>query len=185
MLSITQLQPGVRVKYNNKPYEILKSEHVQMGRGSGIQRVRMRCLRDGSTIGETFKGNQTVEEVKLIRRPGQFLYCDNENCHFMDPQTFAQNIIAKKIINEKLKFLKEGETYQAIIIDEEFLDIELPQKIILQVKSAPPGLKGDRTSAGTKPIELENGLIVNAPLHIKVGEQIIVDSRNGGYVSRA
>lgn len=181
MLGINDLQPGVRLRYNGKPYEIVKSEHIKMAQSHGIQRVRMRNLLDGSALDETFKGNQTLEEIDLERKKAQFLYKDDSGCHFMDPASFEQFSIKK---TDKSAYLKEGQEYAIIYLDGEPLDVELPTKVTLKVTQAPPGIRGDRSSAGTKQIVLENGITINAPLHIKQGEQIIVDTRTGGYVSR-
>lgn len=185
MLSINDLQPGVRLRYNNKPYQIIKSEHIKMAQSHGIMRVKMRNLLDDSVLDETFKGNQTLEEVSLERKQGQFLYCDENACHFMDPISFEQLEIGNRLMENRKRFLKEGETYQVVFIDNQPVDVDLPIKVTLKVMQAPPGVRGGRAQAGTKQVVLENGLVVNAPLHIKQGQEIVLDTRTGDYVGRA
>lgn len=181
MLTINDLKPGVNFLWQGKPYEVLKSEHVQMGRGGGIQRLKVRGLLDGSTLDVTFKGNQTFDEVMLERKKGQFLYQDKIGFHFMDPISFEQCQFAAA---DKTKFLQEGKEYTILYLDNQPIDFELPIKIILKVVESPPGVKGDRAQAGTKQVILENGLVVTAPLHIKQGETVVVDTRSGAYVGK-
>lgn len=185
MLTINQLQPGVRLRYHGKPYEIVKSEHLKMAQSHGIQRVRMRCLTDGSTINETFKGNQMLEQISFERKKSQLLYCDDASCHFMDPTTFNQWQLQKRLVAAKSNYLKQGQECQVVFIDNEPIDLDLPIKVTLTVTQAPPGVKGDRSQAGTKQVVLENGLTISAPLHVRTGDQIVVDTRTSEYVGRA
>lgn len=184
MLSITQLQPGVIILINNAPYEVLSSNHVQMGRGGGIQRVKLRNLRDGSVVDQTFKGNQTVPEVKLERKSVQYLYTNGPKTIFMDPTTFEQFEKESAAIKGSLKYLKEGDTIDSLWLEGQLLSLQLPIKMTITVTDTEPGLRGDRQTAGTKPATLETGTTIQVPLFIKVGDKIVIDTRTGKYIER-
>lgn len=185
MLSITQLQPGVTILWNDQPFQVLHAEHVQMGRGGGIQRVRIRNLKDGTILDQTFKGNQTILEAALERKPLQFLYQDGTNAMFMDPHTFEQFAKSLTTIKEQLTYLKEGEIVESLWFNHELLSIQLPIKMTFVISQTEPGLRGDRQTAGTKPATIETGAVIQVPLFINTGDRIIIDTRTGRYVERA
>lgn len=185
MLSITQLQPGVTILLNGNPYEVLSSNHVQMGRGGGIQRVKLCNLQDSTIVDQTFKGNQTVPEVNLDRKPVQYLYADETRAIFMDPTSFEQFEKNRAVIRESLKYLKEGDTIDSLWLADQLLSLQLPIKMTFAITQTEPGLRGNRQTAGTKPATIETGAIVQVPLFIKEGDKIVIDTRTGKYVERA
>jgi len=63
--------------------------------------------------------------------------------------------------------------------------VELPSSVVLTVTDAPEGIRGDSANNVQKAIILETGITVQAPLFIKTGEKIKVDTRTGKYMERA
>ncbi|MBI3495637.1 elongation factor P [Candidatus Berkelbacteria bacterium] len=183
-LSIAQIKAGMVIVYRGKPYQVLQSAHLKMGRGRGIQQVRMQSLVDASMIDNKFRGNEEVEEADLKTVKGQFLYADADTLYFMD-SGFEQFGVAKNFVGGKSKFLVEGNTYDIVYFDDKPIDLRLPIKMIFTVIATDPGLRGDRISAGTKPATLENGAVVQVPLFIKNGEKIVIETRDSSYVERA
>lgn len=185
MLSITQLQPGVSVKFNNKLYIVTESKHLKMGRGGGIQQVKMRCLTDGAILQNNFKGNEKIEEANLNRQTCQYLYSDSNGSYFMDLTTFEQYRLLSQNTPVALRVVPEGTKVDIVLYNEKPVFAYLPIKITVKVKEAAPGIKGDRSSAGTKNITLETGAQIQAPLFIKTGDAIVIDTRTVSYVERA
>lgn len=185
MLSITQLQPGVSIKFNGKLYIITDSKHLKMGRGGGIQQVKMRCLTDGAVLQNNFKGNEKVEEANLNRQTCQYLYTDSNGSFFMDLKTFEQHCLPTQNTPKELEVVPEGTNIDIVTYNEKPIFAYLPIKVTVKVKEATPGIKGDRASSGTKTITLETGAIIQAPLFIKAGDAIVVDTRNGNYIERS
>ncbi|NCO44239.1 elongation factor P, partial [Candidatus Berkelbacteria bacterium] len=184
MLSITQLQPGVACVYNNKPYIVIESSHEKQGRGGGIQHVKLRCLYDGTTLQQNFKGNVSLDEAVIERTQGQFLYQDNDGAHCMDQTTYDQITVAPEYVPPSLAYVPEGTVVDIVMYDGRAVTITPPIKVSVSVAHADPGIKGDRASAGTKAIELQTGATIQAPLFVKTGDRIVVDTRTGSYVER-
>lgn len=185
MLSITELQPNVNIIWNNQPFVVISSLHVKMGRGSGIQQVRMRSLVDGTIINQNFKGNDKIQPADLGRRIAQLLYQENELVFFMDSQNFDQFSLEKNKINPGIKLIPEGTSLEITYFNNRPIGVTLPIKVKVKVAFAEPGLKGDRSSAGTKSVTLATGAQIQAPLFIKTDDEIIVDTRTSTYVERA
>lgn len=183
-LPIAQVKSGMVIVVNGNPFFVLSSSHSKLGRGRGIQRVRIKSITDGSVREETFRGNEAIEQGDVENRQAQYLYGDSANAHFMNPE-FEQVSVPAKLIGTKQQFLKEGEHYTLKYFQNRPIGIDLPIKLTLVVTQTDPGLRGDRASAGTKPAKLETGIIVQVPLHIKIGDTIVVDTRDGSYVERA
>ena len=185
MLSITQLQPNVAIVFNNKLYVVVESKHLKMGRGSGIQQVKMRCLTDGTILQNNFKGNEKIEQANLNRQTSQYLYHDSNGSYFMDLTTYEQYCLSAHNTPTALRVVPEGTNVDIVLYNEKPVFVHLPIKVTVKVKEATPGIKGDRSSAGTKTITLETGAQIQTPLFIKTGDTIIIDTRNESYVERA
>ena len=102
----------------------------------------------------------------------------------MDLETFEEYVVDEKRVAEKVQFMKEGDTVTLLKSGEEIIGLSLPNFVELKVESAPPGVKGDTASGGTKPAVLETGLTVQVPLFIQPGEVVRIDARTGEYVER-
>jgi len=173
------------IKVENDIYGVLKTEHNKMGRGQGVDRYFLKNLSTGTVIERTFKGNQEAENVNLERKAVQFLYADSETYNFMDNNSFEQFELGEKIIGKAKNYIREGDTIDAILYNDKILTIELPGKVKLKVTSAEPATKGNSVDSPTKTIELETGLRVAAPLFIKSGDNVIINTESGKYIERA
>ena len=165
-------------------WEVVKYSHTKMGRGSANIKLKIKNLNTGATIEKTFTSGQKVDELSLSKKKGQFLYNDVDNIVFMDPVSFEQFTLPRRLVGRKEKFLKEGETYDLLVAQDQVLSIEIPKLATLSVAETGPGVKGDTVSATTKDATLENGLRVKVPLFINQDDRIKVDTRTGEYVER-
>ena len=87
-------------------------------------------------------------------------------------------------IESEAKYLKEGLEVIIFFYENELLGIELPEKIDYVITETEPAVKGNTATNATKDATLENGLTVRVPLFIEQGEEIIVSTKDGKYVSR-
>jgi len=186
MLSLNEVKTGSVIKYNDKPYQVMWSEHSKVGRGGAILRSKIKDLISGVIIDKTFKGNEKLEALDLERKKYQYLYEENSELYFMDPVSFEQISLTKEQIGEKKNYLFEGMEIEIVFYENNPISIDLPIKIAYEIVYTEPGIKGDtKSSSSTKPAKISSGAIVQVPLFIENGEKIIVDTRNGKYIERA
>lgn len=188
MFSATELRAGRTFQIDGAPYQVLKYEHIKMGRGGATVRILARNLRTGANEEKTFSTGQTVEEITTVKKRLQYLYRDGANVVFMDPKSFEQVGIDKRVLADQIPFLKEGQEADILFWlnegREEPLGVDLPSKVTLSVVETAPGIKGNSTTNIYKPATLENGLTVKVPLFIKKGDKVRIDTRTGEYVER-
>lgn len=185
MLSITDLKTGVFFVYREEPYQVLAHQHVKMGRGGAVLRTKMRNLKTGSVLEETFKGNDIFEEADLAKRPAQFLFASNQVVTFMDMTTYEQFELSEAMLGDQKNYLTEGGTVEVLLFEDKPIGVTLPIKIELRVAETAPGFKGDTAARSYKPATLASGATIQVPFHIKPGDTVVVDTRDGSYVGKA
>lgn len=186
MLTISEIKLGTICKIGNDPYEIIWTQHVQMGRGGAILRLKMKNLVDGRVLEKTLKGADTLDSAELSRVKINFLYNDNSGYHFMDNETYEQHTFTEDQLGDKIKWLKEGIKVTLLKADDKPLTIIVPVKIQYKVTSAPEGVKGDSAQGRvTKTAQIETGVNIQVPLFIKEGEEVVINTETGEYVERA
>lgn len=185
MIVVTELRNGMVFKQDDHPLLVLEYKHVKLGRGAANIRVKVRDLKTGAGTKKTFLSGQKVEEVVVESKKVQYLYRGQEGFWFMDPETFEQFKLEKELLGDKVQFLQEGAVYLIRFFEGEPLSFELPTFLKLKVKETGPDVKGNSATNVYKKAVLENDLVISVPLFIKVGEEIKVDTRTGGYDGRA
>lgn len=185
MYGITELKKGILIDLDGVPYVVTEYSQKVMGRGGSIVSVRIKSLVDGRVQDKTFKGNEQVAAAEVEQRKVQFLYADDTAAHFMDEQTYEQFEISKTIAADALRFLPEGTSASIQLFGGKSIGVELPLKVPLKVTDAPNVVKGDTQSTVMKQVTLETGTVIQAPIFIKNGETIVIDTRDGSYVERA
>jgi elongation factor P len=184
MIPVTQLRAGTTFKIDDQIFEVLVYKHTKMGRGNANIRVKARRISDGSVIEKTFNSGARVEPVETETRLLQYLYKDGKECFFMDPRGFEQFSLPVETFGKKEKFLKEGQEVKILFMEGKPASFQLPNSMVFGVVDTPPGIKGDTVSGGSKTVTLDNGLTIRAPLFIKKGDKLKVDTRTGEYLER-
>lgn len=183
-MNVSSLRTGATFEENNNIFEVITYEHIKMGRGSATVKIKARNLRSGAIIERSYISHAEVNEINLDKRLYQYLYKDEEQAYFMDPNSFEQHSIPLKNLDGYI-FMKEGENIELKFYQDEPLAIMLPPKVTLSVTDTPPGVRGDSASNVYKDASLENGMKVRVPLFINIGDKVIVDTRDGSYTKRA
>ena len=166
-------------------YLVIDFLHVKPGKGGAFVRTKLKDVKSQAVIDRTFRAGEYLDEVRLERRPVQFVYREDDNYVFMDEGTYEQIPLASSKVGDRLSYLREGMQVQLVVGDEEYIDIELPLSVELTVTETDPGIKGDTASGGSKPATLETGLVIQVPLFVTVGDVVRVDTRTGQYLERA
>jgi len=184
MLNISEIKTGKSIILNGEPYAVIYCEHSKMGRAGAVLRTKLKNLISGAVLEKTFQGADRIEEAEIAKSKAQYLYKDGENYVFMDNETYNQFSLSRETLGGSVKYLIEGTEVVILNFNGHPANIELPVKMKLKVVEAPPGVKGDTVSGGSKAVKLETGLEITAPLFIKKGDEVIVNTEKGEYVSR-
>jgi len=184
MISVTELRTGTTFLLDGQPYQVLNYKHTKLGRGSASIKVKARNLSTGAVVKKTFTSGAKVEPIETEVKTVQYLYQKDNDFYFIDPRSFEQFSLEKSALKDKAQYLKEESKVKVLFYEGKPLSIELPKSMIFEVTDAPPGVRGDSATTSTKPVTLSNGLVVQAPLFIKKGNKIKVDTRTGDYLER-
>ena len=183
-ISANEIKTGMLLEYKNDLWEVLKTQHVKPGKGGAFAQVEMKSLNKNTKLNERFRSNESVEKASLEETKFNYLYEDESNYYFMNPNSFEQIDIKKNIVGTKGKMLSENLEVNISFYNNEPLTIELPNQINCKVKTTDVALKGQTVSSSYKPATLDNGLNIQVPPFIEAGDSIIVDTRNLEYVKK-
>jgi elongation factor P len=185
LISTSDFRKGLKVEFKGEPCEIVDFQHVKMGRGGAIVRTKMKNLKTGSVLEETFRSGEKLEKPGLEEKNMQYLYTQNDLYYFMDEETFEQFPLTRDHLGDTKNFLRENMTVKILYHKGNPMSVEVPTFVELQVvKTDPAGFKGDTTSGGGKPATVETGAVVKVPFHINEGDIIKIDTRTSEYIER-
>ena len=185
MASTSDIKNGLCIEYNRNLYFVIEFQHVKPGKGPAFVRTKLKNVKTGKVIDNTFPSGHKIITARVEKRSHQFLYKDSSGYHFMDTSTFEQISLEENQI-DYFKFLVDGMEVEISIHIEtgEVLSCELPQNIESKVIYAEPGVKGDTATNATKLAKIETGAEIQVPLFINENDKIKVDIRQGKYVER-
>ncbi len=184
-LDFSELKKGALLVWGRQPHEIMHAQFVRMQQRKPVMQMKMRNLLTGKVVEYSAKSGESFERADITKQKVQFLYADQEGAHFMNQENFETVDIPSELSRDKVGYLKEGTEVNLVYFEEKPISIELPIKVDLEVKSTPPGIRGDTATGGTKPAILETGLTVNVPLFINEGDRVRINTDTGQYVERA
>ena len=185
MADTTDFRNGFTMMWNSDLWQIVEFQHVKPGKGGAFVRTKLKNVRNGRVVDNTFRAGEKVKEARVERREHQYLYKDDLGLHFMNTETYAQFSLPPEQI-EKRAFLKEGGLLDILFHaeTEEPLRAEISKSVELEVVKTDPGLKGDTATGATKPATLESGAVVHVPLFVDEGDVIRVNTDTGDYITR-
>lgn len=185
MLSINDLKSGIYFILEGQPYEVLESHHQKREQRRPVLKAKIRNLISGKILERNFQQSDQLEEAEVDKVKIKYLYSHRDNYWFCFEDKPSQRFSLNEVIlGDNIKYLKEGLILEAILFSGRVINIELPIKIDFRVVEAPPGIKGDTAQGGTKEVIIETGIRINAPLFIKEGDIIRVNTKTGQYVER-
>jgi elongation factor P len=184
MADTSDFRNGMILRMGGEYWTIVEFQHVKPGKGGAFVRTRIKNLLTGQVKDNTFRAGERVEEVRVERRPYQYLYESGGMYYMMDKESFEQIPLAESMLADKKGFLKENTDVDILIDGDRPLLVELPTFVELEVRDTEPGFRGDTAQGGSKPATLETGLVVQVPLFIDIGDTLRIDTRTGRYVTR-
>ena len=183
-INATEIRVGMILEYKDDLWEVLKTNHVKPGKGGAFAQVEMKSLNKSTKLNERFRSSETVEKALLEETKFTFLYKDENDFYFINPETFEQINIKKNIIGEKSKMLSENLEVIINFHNESAISLTLPNQIQCKVETTDAALKGQTVSSSYKPAKLDNGLSIQVPPFIENEDIIIIDTRTLEYVKK-
>ena len=185
MINSQDIKMGTCIRMDGKLFFVIDFLHVKPGKGNTFMRVKLKNVVDGRVLERRFDISEKLEDVRVERRPYQYLYKEGEDYIFMNQETYDQIPIAHDLITG-VDFMKEGDGVEVVsdADTETVLFGEMPVKTVLRITHSEPGIKGDTATNTLKPATLETGVEVRVPLFVIERDGVQVDTRDGRYLAR-
>ncbi len=185
MIKSQDIKKGTCIRMDGKLYFCIDFLHVKPGKGNTIMRTTLKDVVSGRVLEKRFNIGEALEDVRVERRPYQYLYMDGNDYIFMNQESYDQIPIQRDLITG-VDYMKESDIVE-VVSDADtntILFAEMPVKTVLRITHSEPGVKGDTATNATKPATLETGVEVRVPLFVNEGDLIQVDTRDGSYLQR-
>ncbi len=183
-VSTNQFKNGMCIEYDGKRWIIVEFQHVKPGKGGAFVRTKLKELKTGKVVDVTFNAGAKVDDVRMETKRMQYLYNDGGSFHFMDTNSYEQVELGADFVGDTAKWLKENDEVEILTADGEYIGVEPPMFVELEVTETEPGFKGDIVQGGTKAATLETGAVVQVPMFVETGDKLRIDTRDGRYVTR-
>lgn len=189
-LQYSEIREKKIIIYSGEPAEVVESHVARTQQRKPQNQVKLKSLISGKTIAATFHVSDSADEADIEKKEITFLYENKGEYWFCDPEDKSNRFkLDVGLVGVAAKFLKANGNVTSLVWtndddEEKIIKITLPIKINLTVKEAPPAVRGDTSKGGIKVIVLENGATLNAPMFIKEGDVISVNTETGEYVER-
>ncbi len=185
MASTTDIKQGMVILFKNNPWLITTAQFVNPGKGGAFTRAKLRNLKSGQVVENTFRSGEAVEVIDMQKPRCQYLYKDGDGYNFMNNETYEQFSLDAEAIGDAAKYMLDDMECYAMYLDGIPVSIQIPPKMDLLVTDTTPGVKGDTATGGSKEATLETGTVIKVPLFIEIGDKVKVNTEDGGYVSKA
>jgi len=185
MATANDLRRGMAINYNGDIAVVLDSQHRTPGNLRAFVQATIRSIRTGKSSDVRFSSTEKIEVIPLMTKKMEFSYKDGEDFVFSDPETYETVNLTAQLVGDASNYLVENAQVTATFVEDKAVSIELPSSVVLTVTDAPEGIRGDSANNVQKPVTMETGIIVQAPLFIKTGEKLKIDTRTGKYMERA
>ena len=185
MASTQDFKNGLVIEYNNDLYTIVQFQHVKPGKGPAFVRTKLKNIKTGRVIDNTFTSGVKINVARVERRPYQYLYKDDMGYYFMHMESYEQIHVPETMI-DNYDFLLEGMGVEIVVHaeTENVLSVDVPQFVVMEVVYSEPGLRGDTATNTLKQATVQNGAVIMVPLFVNTGDKIRIDTHERSYVER-
>ncbi len=153
---------------------------------STLYKVRFNKVRTKQKFEQTYKGDDVLNEVELIRRKIQYSYNDGEQIVFMDEEDYSQFNLAIEDLQQERLYLTDGlGGIIGLMVEEQMIGIELPQSVIMEIADTVPAIKGASAAGRTKTASFATGLSIQVPEYLSIGDAVKINTQEGKFMSRA
>ncbi|KAA8549676.1 hypothetical protein F0562_001306 [Nyssa sinensis] len=181
----SDVKPGQVIERKGKIYQVLKSQHNQQGRGGAVIQVELRDVDSGNKTSERIRTEEAVERVFVEEKSYKYLYTDDDVVVLMEPNTFEQLDVPKDMFGEAAVYLKDDMRVTVELYDEKPMSASVPQRVTCKVVEAQVPMKGIAATPHYKKVLLDNGLTVQVPPFILTGDEIVINTTDNSYITRA
>jgi elongation factor P len=185
MPTANDLRRGMAISYNGDVAVVLDAQHRTPGNLRAFVQANIRSIRTGKTSDVRFSSTEKIEVIPMMTKRMEFSYKDGDDYVFSDPETYETVTLPPETVGDGKNYLVENGSVTMTIVDDKPVQVEVPPSVVLTVSEAPEGIRGDSANNVQKSIRLETGISIQAPLFIKTGEKVKVDTRTGKYMERA
>jgi elongation factor P len=186
MGSPSDIKKGVVILQNEEPWVVTEFQHINPGKGAAFVRTRIKNVRSGKTLEQTFKMSEPVTLVEVEYKNMQYLYHDATGYTFMDSVSYEQCTMNDEEVGDQGKYLHEQLEVVLAMYEGRPIALQLPKKMKFKITETMPAVKGDTASGNvTKDAKTEAGFMTRVPLFIKEGEEVVINTDTGEYVERA
>jgi elongation factor P len=185
MATASDLRRGMAINYNGDISVVLDFQHRTPGNLRAFVQASLRSIRTGKTSDVRFSSTEKIEPIPMMTTKMEYSYKDGADYVFTDPTTYETVTLSEELVGEAKDFLVENASVTITFVEEKAVSVEIPSSVVLTVTDAPEGVRGDSANNVQKAIILETGITVQAPLFIKTGEKIKIDTRTRKYMERA
>ena len=184
MANTSDFKNGLIINHKNNLWKIVEFLHVKPGKGNAFVRSKLKNIRTGQVVEETFRAGEKIETVRVEARNYNYLYSENTNYIFMDQETYEQVSLTEAQVEDVLDFLLENTITTIAFNGDEPIEVRIPQHMNMTIKDTDPGEKGNTAQGGSKPAKLETDLTIQVPLFIQIGDVIKIDTKEKRYIER-
>ena len=185
MATASDLRRGMAINYNGDISVVLDFQHRTPGNLRAFVQATLRSIRTGKASDVRFSSTEKIEPIPMMTTKMEYSYKDGADYVFTNPENYETVTLNAELVGEAKDFMVENALVTVTFVDEKAVSVEIPSSVILTVTDAPEGVRGDSANNVQKTITLETGITVQAPLFIKNGEKIKIDTRTRKYMERA
>ena len=183
-INASEIRVGMLLEYKNDLWQILKTQHVKPGKGGAFAQIEMKSVEKNTKLNERFRSSETVEKASLQETTFNFLYKNENILFFMDPKTFEQIELKEEIVGKQSKLLSENLEVSISFYNDKALLLDLPNHINCEIVETEVSIKGQTVSSSYKPAILHNGIKIQVPPFLNVGDKITIDTRTLDYIKK-
>ncbi|MEE9162410.1 MAG: elongation factor P [Candidatus Neomarinimicrobiota bacterium] len=184
MATTADFRNGMVMERKRALWKIVEFLHVKPGKGPAFVRTKLKNIRTGQVVDETFRAGEKISEVRVEAHHFRYLYSDGELYHFMDQESYEEATLTADQIGDAVDFLTESLEITIAFHGQDPVEVRVPPHLNLKVAKTEPGVRGDTATGGSKPATLETGVVVQVPLFVDQGETIRIDTRERRYIER-
>ncbi|KAF9576054.1 hypothetical protein EC968_000614 [Mortierella alpina] len=133
-----------------------------------------------------------VEVTELEEHKCQYLYRADGNVHLMDPETFDMYEVPESVLEDRQlqMLLPDMQVHLSLFqpdpdVPGKPISIKLPTQANYVVTDTQASAAQANKGTIYKNADLENGIKVQVPDFVNVGDKVVVDTDTGKYVRRA
>ncbi len=185
ILSYNEITQKKIIVFNGEPYKVLSSRVFRMQMRKPVNQTKLRHLVSGRVIENSFHQNETASEADIEQKDAIYLYTNRGESWFTESINKKNRFsFPKDLVHDSVQWLEQNAPVTVLFYDEKPISINLPAKVEITVTDAPPAIKGNTATGGTKQITLASGTNINVPLFVNEGDIVRVNTDTGEYVER-